>query len=198
MVIFLSRFFVQGPCLTLVCQGGDGNGVDELSFGVDGDIGVFQEQCKLVADVVCFLDSCFDFSVKSSIFCKYATEVLDLGHLLKLSAVDVDVEFAGFSTHLHCLGLADVDVVFAGCSTHLHCLGLADVDVVFAGCSTHLHCLGLADADLHVVFVTVSVQAVCMLLQLLFVSFARLWSSANNISFKASGSVFASSVILSM
>ena len=44
--------FGQGPCLALVCQGGD-EGVDELSFGFDGD--VFQELCKLAADIVCFL-----------------------------------------------------------------------------------------------------------------------------------------------
>ena len=37
--------------------------VDELSFGFDGDVGVFRERCKLVADVVCFRDSCFDFSL---------------------------------------------------------------------------------------------------------------------------------------
>ena len=64
-----------------MCQGGDEDEVDELSFGFDGDVGVFQERCKLVADIVCFLDCCFDFSVKSSIFCKYATEVLELSHL---------------------------------------------------------------------------------------------------------------------
>ena len=75
------KAFGQGPCLALVCQGGDEDGVDELSFGFDGDVGVFQERCKLVADIVCFLDSCFDFSVKSSIFCKYAAEVLELSHL---------------------------------------------------------------------------------------------------------------------
>ena len=69
---------------------------------------MFQERCKLVTDVVCFLDSCFDFSVKSSIFCKYVTEVLELGHLLELSAVDV--EFAVCSAHLHRLGLADADL----------------------------------------------------------------------------------------
>ena len=67
------KVFGQSPCLSLVCQGGDEDGVDELSFGFDGDVGVFQERCKLVADIVCFLDSCFDwtlvFSFKSSIFC---------------------------------------------------------------------------------------------------------------------------------
>ena len=46
---------------------------------------------------------------------------------------------------------------------------LSAVDVAFAVCSAHLHCLGLADADLHVTFFTYSVQAVCMLLQLLFI-----------------------------
>ena len=76
--------------MALVCQGWDEDGVDELSFGFEVDVGVFQEWCKLVPDIVCFLDSCFDFSVKSSIFCKYATEVLELGHLLELSAVDVE------------------------------------------------------------------------------------------------------------
>ena len=118
------KAFGQGPCLALVCQGGDEEGVDELSFGFDGDVGLFQERCKLVAGVVCFLDSCFDFSVKPSIFCKYATEVLDLGHLLELIAVDVDVEFAGCSAHLHCLGLADADlhVVFFTDSDHAICL----------------------------------------------------------------------------
>ena len=95
----------------MVCQGWE-DGVDELSFGFDGDVGVFQERCELVADVVCFLYFCFDFSVKSSIFCKYAAEALELGHLQELSAVDV--EFAGCSAHLHCLGLADVGVEFAG------------------------------------------------------------------------------------
>ena len=62
----------------------------------------------MVAAIVCFLDSCFDLSVKSSIFCKYVTEVLDLSHLLELSVVDV--EFAVCSVHLHCLGLADADL----------------------------------------------------------------------------------------
>ena len=66
VVIFLSMPLVRA----LVCQSGDEDGVDELSFGFDGDVGVFQERCKLVADAVCFLDSCFDFSVKSSIFYK--------------------------------------------------------------------------------------------------------------------------------
>ena len=66
-------------------------------------------------------------------------------------------------------------------------------------CSAHLHCLGLADADLHVVFVTGSVQTICVCFCNFFSSsFAKLWSSANNISFKASGSGFASFVILSM
>ena len=36
------KVFGQGPCLALVCQGGDEDGVDELSFGFDGDVGVFQ------------------------------------------------------------------------------------------------------------------------------------------------------------
>ena len=65
VVIFLSRL-CQGPCMALVCQGGDED--DELSFGFDGDVGVFQERYKLVADIVCLLDSCFNFSVKLSIF----------------------------------------------------------------------------------------------------------------------------------
>ena len=116
---------------------------------------MFHERCKLVADVVCCLDSCFDFSVKSSFFCKYVTEVLELGHLLELSVVDVE----------------------------------------FAECSVHLHCLGLADADL----LSYSSQVVFRLLgcfcNFFSGSFARLWSSTNIISFKASGSGF---VILSM
>ena len=90
---------------------------------------MFQERCELVADVVCFLDSCFNFSVKLSIFCKYVTKVLELSYLLELSAVDVEV----------------------------------------AVCSAHLHCLGLADVDLHIKFFTGGVQAVCTLLQLLFI-----------------------------
>ena len=71
---------------------------------------MFQEQCKLVADIVRLLDSCLDFSVKSSIFCKYVTEVLEPGHLLELSAVDV--EFVGCSVHLHCLGLAPNSFIY--------------------------------------------------------------------------------------
>ena len=73
------KAFGPGPCLALVCQGGDEDGVDELSFGFNGDVGVFQDRCKLVADSFCFLESCFDISVKSYIFC---TEELELGHLL--------------------------------------------------------------------------------------------------------------------
>ena len=81
--------------------------------------------CKLVADVICFLDSCFDFSVIASIFCKYVAEVLELGHLLELTAVDVDVEFAVCSVQqLHCLSLADADpqVVFFTGSVYAICL----------------------------------------------------------------------------
>ena len=78
--------------MALVRQCGDEDVIDELCVGFDADVGVFQEWCELVADV-CFLDSCFDFS-KSSIFCKYTAEVLELGHLLGLIDVDVDVEVA--------------------------------------------------------------------------------------------------------
>ena len=48
----------------------DEDGVDELSVAFNGDVGVSQKRCKLVADVGFFMDSCFDFSVKLSIFCK--------------------------------------------------------------------------------------------------------------------------------
>ena len=77
--------------MALVGQGEDEDGIDELSLGFDADVRVFQERCELVAGAVCFLNSCFDFS-KSSIFCKYTAEVPELGHLLGL--IDVDVEVA--------------------------------------------------------------------------------------------------------
>ena len=115
-----------------------------------GNVGMFQERCKLLADIVCFLDSCFDLSVKSSIFCKYATDVLELGRLLELRAIDVD--------------------------------------------AAHLHCLGLAVVDRHVVFFTGSVQAICMLLQLLFIFICK--ALANNISVNASGCGVASFVFI--
>ena len=74
---------------------------------------------ELEADVVCFLDSCFDFSVKSSIICKYAAEVLELGHLLELSAFDIDVKFTGCFGHLHRIGLAVLRIeVFTGGVCH--------------------------------------------------------------------------------
>ena len=125
-----------------------------LIFDFDGDVGVFQERCKMIAAIVCFLDSCFDLSVKSSIFCNYATEVLELSHLLELTAVDVE----------------------------------------FAVCSAHLHCLSLADAYLHVTFFTGSVQAICTLLQLLFICKALVIGKQHF--FKSSGSGFTSFVIL--
>ena len=77
---------------------------------------------ELVADVVCPLDSCFDFSVKSSIFCKYAAEVLELGRLLELSGADIDVKFAGCSAHLHYLGRPDRYIeFFTGDVCHKFC-----------------------------------------------------------------------------
>ena len=36
------KAFGQGRCLALACQDGDENGVDELCFGFDGDVGVFR------------------------------------------------------------------------------------------------------------------------------------------------------------
>ena len=122
VVIFLSRFFGQDPRLALACQGGDENGVDELSFGFGGDVGVFQERCKLVVDIVCFLDSCFDISVKSSISCKYATYVLEFGPLLELHAIDVDVEFPVCSAHCISLAVADRHVVFFTGSVQTICM----------------------------------------------------------------------------
>ena len=56
------------------------------------------------------------------IFCKYASEVLELGHLQELSAVHV--EFAVCSVHLHCLGLADADlhIEFVTCGVQAVCM----------------------------------------------------------------------------
>ena len=50
-----------------MCQGGDEDGVNELSFGFGGNVGMCQEQCKLVADVVYFLDSVFLLNRPSSV-----------------------------------------------------------------------------------------------------------------------------------
>ena len=99
-----------------------------MSFAL---VSMFQEWCKLVADVVCFLDSCFDFSVKSSIFCKYAAAVLELSHFLELNVVDA----TGCAALLDCLSLADADFhieFFTG--------GVQAVCSVFAT-SFHLHLL---------------------------------------------------------
>ena len=105
---------------------------------------MFQERCELVADNVCFLDSCSNFSVKSAIFCKYATEVFELGHLPELSAIDV--EFLGVL--LTFIALVLLMLIFMSHSSR----------VVFRLC-------------------------VCFC-NFFSSSFVRLWSSANNISFK--------------
>ena len=44
--------FGQGPCLALVGQGGGEDGVNEFGFGLNGNVGMFEEWGKLVTDVV--------------------------------------------------------------------------------------------------------------------------------------------------
>ena len=112
----------------------------------------------MVADIVCFLDSCFDFSVKSSIFCKYVTEVLELGHLLELSAIDVGVEFAGCSAHLHRLGLADADFHVVFFTGYLYAICMLFVCYLYAICMLFV-CYLYAICMLFVCYL----YAICML-----------------------------------
>ena len=60
--------FGQGPCLPLVGQCGDEDGVNEFGFGLNGDVGMFKEWGKLVTNVVGLLYSHLNLSVETSIF----------------------------------------------------------------------------------------------------------------------------------
>ena len=74
--------FGQGPCLALVGQGGDEDGVNESGFGLDGDVGMFEEWGKLIGDAVCLLYSCHNLSVETSVCRENTSELLELTDLL--------------------------------------------------------------------------------------------------------------------
>ena len=74
--------FGQGPCLALVGQGGDKDGVDESGLGLSGDVGMFEEWGKLIGDAVCLLYSRLNLSVETSVCRENTSEILELTDLL--------------------------------------------------------------------------------------------------------------------
>ena len=94
--------------MTLVGERGNEDGVDQSSFDLNLDAGMFQEWGGLVTYAIRLLYSDFNFCVQSSIVGEDASEVFELFTLVEFDIADVNAEPAWRSANLHCFCLANI------------------------------------------------------------------------------------------